>query len=182
MATLEQIQRGAAYRASSFSRGAEATEELASRLARSLRGGSRLLLSGELGAGKTCFARGFARGLGIETGVQSPSFVLEMRHPAGKRGLRFFHYDAYRLSGEEEWYALGFDEGPEPDTISLIEWPERLENALRREDILILFHGGEAFGERELELFIPPDISEEEAMKLLSVWKGGEAEYENPLA
>ncbi|MFM7050852.1 MAG: tRNA (adenosine(37)-N6)-threonylcarbamoyltransferase complex ATPase subunit type 1 TsaE [Planctomycetota bacterium] len=92
------------------------------------RGAIAVLLSGELGAGKTTFTRGLARGLGADEGaVASPTFTLRMDHAGGERPLA--HIDAWRI-GADDLDALGFDELLAGDGVIAIEWPERLAAAL----------------------------------------------------
>jgi len=101
------------------------TEALASGLAADLGPGDVLLLSGVLGAGKTCFVRGLARGLGHPDGVVlSPTFQL-VREAKGGR-LTLYHIDLYRLKGPDEAMALGLEEYFDGDGVCAVEWPERL--------------------------------------------------------
>ena len=100
------------------------TEALAEGLAASLRGGEVVLLSGELGAGKTAFVRGLARGLGVDPQeVASPTFVLLTSYPGR---LRLHHADLYRLAGDGDDRELGLEELPGPGAVLAIEWAERL--------------------------------------------------------
>jgi tRNA threonylcarbamoyladenosine biosynthesis protein TsaE len=100
------------------------TEGLAERLAASLRGGEVVLLSGELGSGKTAFVRGLARGLGVDPEeVASPTFVLLTSYPGR---LRLHHADLYRLAGNGDDRELGLEELPGPAGVLAIEWAERL--------------------------------------------------------
>jgi tRNA threonylcarbamoyladenosine biosynthesis protein TsaE len=102
----------------------EETEALAARLASGLVGGEVLLLEGELGAGKTAFVRGLARGLGArEDDVASPTFVLLTSY-AGR--LRLHHADLYRLRGDGDADDIGLLDLPGPDGVLAIEWAERL--------------------------------------------------------
>ena len=97
---------------------------MASRLARGFRGGEVVLLSGELGAGKTAFVRGLARGLGADPEeVASPTFVLLTSYPGR---LRLHHADLYRTSGRGEDRDLGLEELPGPKGVLAVEWAERL--------------------------------------------------------
>ena len=100
------------------------TEALAEGLAASLRGGEVVLLSGELGAGKTAFVRGLARGLGVDPQeVASPTFILLTSYPGR---LRLHHADLYRLAGDGDDRELGLEELPGPGAVLAIEWAERL--------------------------------------------------------
>jgi tRNA threonylcarbamoyladenosine biosynthesis protein TsaE len=107
---------------------AAAMQSLGERLSSSVRAGDVLLLSGELGAGKTTFTQGLARGLGAATPVTSPTFVLLIEHDSATPPL--LHLDAYRLED------LSYDEGREAgleeffarrDAVRLIEWPSMIE-------------------------------------------------------
>ena len=100
------------------------TESLAAELAPQLRPGDVLLLSGPLGAGKTCFTRGLARALGHEEAVLSPTFQLAREHRGGR--LDLFHVDLYRLAGPAEAQGLGLEEYFDGDGVCAVEWPERL--------------------------------------------------------
>jgi tRNA threonylcarbamoyl adenosine modification protein YjeE len=100
------------------------TEALAAELAAAFRGGEVVLLSGELGAGKTVFVRGLARGVGADPEeVASPTFVLLTRY-AGR--LTLHHADLYRLAGGGDDLELGLEELPGPRGVLAIEWAERL--------------------------------------------------------
>lgn len=88
-----------------------------------------ITLSGELGAGKTAFTKAFAKALGVETEVTSPTFVLEKIYALPKEGkfARLAHIDAYRLNDKSELAALGFDElMKDPMTLVVLEWPEKV--------------------------------------------------------
>jgi tRNA threonylcarbamoyladenosine biosynthesis protein TsaE len=128
-----------------------ATQELAAQLAAVARPGDRLALLGELGAGKTQFAKGFARGLGVAEVVNSPSFTL-MAEYAGR--LPLFHIDLYRLAGADEALAGGLLDERQADGVTLIEWAERLGEGLdpERLEIRISITGPE---ERSIELHAP---------------------------
>ena len=101
------------------------TEARAAALAAALKAGDVLLLSGPLGAGKTCFTRGLGAGLGLEPGqVLSPTFQL-VRELRGGR-LPLFHVDLYRLAGPAEVERLGLEEYFDGDGVTVVEWPDRL--------------------------------------------------------
>jgi len=104
------------------------TEGLAEALAATLGAGDVVLLSGGLGAGKTAFVRGLARGLGIDPfEVSSPTFTLVHEYGGGR--LTLYHADLYRL-GQAAVQDLGLDEMGVNDGVLAIEWPERLAHAL----------------------------------------------------
>ncbi len=113
-----------------------ATRDLASRLAAAARPGDLICLVGDLGAGKTQFAKGFAVGLGIDDVVSSPTFVL-MSEYAGR--VPMFHIDLYRLADAAEALAGGLIDERQLEGVALVEWAERLGDALPagRLDVLI---------------------------------------------
>jgi tRNA threonylcarbamoyladenosine biosynthesis protein TsaE len=117
------------------SAGPEETRRLGETLARHLQPGDVVLLSGELGAGKTVFVQGLARGLGYDGPVSSKSFVL-LGEYAGRDKL--YHADLYRLEDPEQVEELALDE-ISADGLLAIEWPERGEWALPEEDLLVRF-------------------------------------------
>jgi len=102
----------------------EETEELAAAFAASLAGGEVVLLSGELGTGKTAFVRGLARGLGVDPReVASPTFVLLASYQGR---LALHHADLYRLRGDGDEAELGLEELPGRAGVLAVEWAERL--------------------------------------------------------
>lgn len=104
----------------------EETMDIGQRLASSLEKGSLVLLYGDLGAGKSVFARGVARFFGVsESEVRSPTFTLLNIYdsPAGSVN----HFDLYRIEDSEELFQLGFDEHIEEGIVSVIEWAEKAE-------------------------------------------------------
>ena len=106
----------------------EETEALGRRLGEILIPPALLLLRGDLGAGKTCFVRGLARGLSVpaDEPVTSPTYAL-MHHYQGRHDL--YHFDLYRLSGWGDLLEIGFDEYLESGKIVVVEWSERAEGA-----------------------------------------------------
>ncbi|MGZ6273050.1 MAG: tRNA (adenosine(37)-N6)-threonylcarbamoyltransferase complex ATPase subunit type 1 TsaE [Candidatus Limnocylindrales bacterium] len=119
-------------------REAAATRELAAELAVVARPGDLISLIGELGAGKTQFAKGFGAGLGIEDTIVSPSFVL-MAEYRGR--LPMFHIDLYRVADAVEALAGGLLDERQAEGVTLIEWAERMEDALPVERLEILIEG-----------------------------------------
>jgi tRNA threonylcarbamoyladenosine biosynthesis protein TsaE len=111
-----------------------ATQALAARVAALARAGDVILLEGGLGSGKTSFARGFLRALGIDEEVPSPTFTLVQAYDTRKGPV--WHFDLYRLRQPQEALELGFEEA-HAEAILLVEWPERL-GPLRPADALTL--------------------------------------------
>lgn len=101
------------------------TEALGENFGRAAKHGWVIALSGDLGAGKTQFVRGLARGLGISARVHSPTFTLVAEYTGGR--LTLFHLDLYRLETAEEIRGAGIEEFLEPDGVAVIEWAEKLE-------------------------------------------------------
>ena len=99
----------------------EETRKIASLFSKKCECGDIVLLTGDLGAGKTVFAKGFAEGLSIEDDVVSPTFTLMNNYDN-----RLLHLDLYRLEKYEELVSIGAEEFIYSNMISLIEWPERV--------------------------------------------------------
>jgi tRNA threonylcarbamoyladenosine biosynthesis protein TsaE len=110
------------------STGPEDTRAIGEALASRLAGGDLVLLRGDLGAGKTTFAQGIGRGLGVAGVVQSPTFTLIAEYPAPVLGPtgRFVHVDLYRVEGGAGIASIGLDEYfDRDDCVTVIEWPDR---------------------------------------------------------
>ena len=101
----------------------EDTQHLGRQLAALLKRGDVVLLTGDMGAGKSEFSRGIARGLGIEGAVPSPSFTILNVYEEGR--IPLFHFDWYRIGDESELTDMGLDEYIGGDGAALIEWHER---------------------------------------------------------
>ena len=100
------------------------TEALGEKFGRAAQRGWVIALSGDLGAGKTQFVRGLARGLGCAGRVHSPTFTLVNEYGGGR--LKLFHLDLYRLETAEQILSAGIEEYLSPDGVSVIEWAERI--------------------------------------------------------
>jgi len=153
-----------------ISKSEKETLKFAESFARRLRGGEVIGLIGELGAGKTVFVKGLARGLGIKGRVQSPTFLLmkiydvkkESSRKTGRkvtlsRGLpiKFLcHVDAYRLMGADELVDVGLlDWLGRPDTVTVIEWADKVQKLLQgRKVIKINFEIGEKEEKRIIKI------------------------------
>ena len=109
-------------------RSAAETELLGARLAQRLRPGDVIALRGGLGAGKTAFTRGLARGLGIEEAVTSPTYTIVNEYPQGR--LPLFHFDMYRLRDAEELFDLGWEDYLDRGGVCAVEWSENVWEAL----------------------------------------------------
>ena len=128
------------------SAGPRATQELAEALGRLAGPGAVLVLSGPLGAGKTCFVQGLARGLGVTGVVNSPTFTIVKEY----RGrLPLFHFDLYRLEDPEELWDLGREDYLAAGGVCALEWGERAAALLPRDRLDIALQPG---GPREREI------------------------------
>jgi tRNA threonylcarbamoyladenosine biosynthesis protein TsaE len=124
--------------------GPEATERAGAELAAGLVPGAVVLVSGELGAGKTTFVRGALRALGVRGPVTSPTFVVGIGHE-GTAGLPVSHLDLYRLAGMADEDPGLLDPFFAPDAIAFVEWPGQAEGAWPPERVVArvhLAHGG----------------------------------------
>lgn len=116
------------------------TEAFACRLATECRPGSVFCLSGDLGVGKTAFARGFARGLGITEDIASPTFTLVHEYQTTVAGehVKFCHFDIYRLGSEDELWEIGWDEYDNGRNILLVEWADVLRDSMPADAVWIV--------------------------------------------
>lgn len=104
------------------------TEELGRRFASGLPGGTVVAMYGDLGAGKTAFVRGMARGMGLDCRVSSPTFTIVNEY-LGQREL--IHFDMYRLSSADELFDIGWEDYLARGGVCAVEWSENVEDALR---------------------------------------------------
>ncbi len=105
------------------SEGEDRTEAAGEAWGRALRGGEVLLLTGELGAGKTALVRGLGRGLGVVHGVKSPTFAILLSYPGR---LRLHHVDLYRVNDGADVEELGLEDLVEAGSVLVVEWGERM--------------------------------------------------------
>ena len=115
------------------------TMDFAKNLAKNIKNPKIFVLSGDLGAGKTTFSKGFASGLGVEEIITSPTFTILNEYMGS---LPLFHFDMYRLSSTDEAYALGFEEYFNPQNLPgaiLVEWAENVPGLIQKPYIKITF-------------------------------------------
>ncbi len=108
-----------------------AMQKFAAKMAKKVAPGTVLVLTGDLGAGKTTFVKGLAAGLGIEDHITSPTFLIMKSYPVPGRDLTLYHIDGYRMRDAQELLDLGFDEILQnPKAIIAFEWGERFPGIL----------------------------------------------------
>ena len=130
-----------------FSKSYIETEEIAFKLAQTLRGTEIIAMFGGLGAGKTAFTRGLARGLDVNDGVSSPTFALV--HEYGGK-FPIYHFDMYRINTFDDLYTTGFFDYMD-NGVMVIEWSENIENALP-ESCIRVYIKVISENEREIEI------------------------------
>ncbi len=137
-----------------LSRSPEETQAIGERLGARLGPGAVIACTGELGAGKTCFLQGLARGLGVTGDVTSPTFVLINQY----RGrLPVYHLDAYRTESLTELAELGIEEMLEGDGVTVVEWADKLLALLPARTIHVSIRG---LGDEPREIRIEEPVSD----------------------
>ena len=117
-----------------FTKGEAETEAAGAAFAETLQDGTVVALYGDLGAGKTAFVRGMARGMGIDARVSSPTFTIVNEYP-GKREL--YHFDMYRLSSSEELFDIGWEDYLNRGGVCAVEWSENVSDAFEGDEITV---------------------------------------------
>lgn len=130
--------------------GAEETEALGERLANIVKSGAVVAYTGDLGAGKTAFTRGLARGLGITDRVTSPTFTIVNEYEGGR--LPLFHFDMYRLGSSDELYDIGWEDYLSRGGVCAVEWSEIVEDALEGDVIRVDIRRGETDTQRQVTI------------------------------
>jgi len=130
----------------------EETEALGAALGRVLEPGTVIAYSGDLGAGKTAFTRGIARGLGILEPVTSPTYTIVNEYTAGR--LPLFHFDMYRLTSSEDLWDIGWEDYIERNGICAVEWSENVSDALENPLLLHI----EKLGDTSRRITLKGDI------------------------
>ena len=128
----------------------EETEALGEALARELKPGDVVAFTGDLGAGKTAFTRGLARGLGVADRVTSPTFTIVNEYEGGR--LPLFHFDMYRLGSSEELFDIGWEDYLSRGGVCAVEWSEIVDDALEGTPIRVEIRRGEHDGQRVITI------------------------------
>ena len=131
------------------SAGADSTQDLGRTIGEHASAGDVFLLTGELGAGKTCLTQGIALGLGVEGYVRSPTFVLMTRHQGR---LTLHHVDLYRMGSAAEAWDLGLDEQLFGEGACVIEWADRAAELFPEDCLWIHLEYGQERDSREITL------------------------------
>lgn len=118
------------------SKSEEETEQAGAELARRLPPGSVVAFYGGLGAGKTAFVRGMARGMGIDAFVSSPTFTIVNEY-TGRRSL--FHFDMYRLQSADELFDIGWEDYLGRNGVCAVEWSENVREAFEGDEYTVSF-------------------------------------------
>lgn len=113
----------------------ENTYEIGKQLAINAKAGDIFALSGDLGVGKTVFAKGFAEGLGITENISSPTFTFVLVYESGRMPL--YHFDMYRIADPEELEEIGYEDYFFGEGVCLVEWPSRVEELLPENTVKI---------------------------------------------
>ena len=108
----------------------EETEAVGAALAKNLTPGTVIAFQGDLGAGKTAFTRGLARGLGCDEPVTSPTYTIVNEYLSGR--IPLFHFDMYRLSSADDLWDIGWEDYLDRGGVCAVEWSENVEEALER--------------------------------------------------
>lgn len=126
------------------------TEKIAEMLGKNIPSNSVIAMFGDLGAGKTAFTRGFAKGMGINCDVSSPTFALVNEYHGNGKSL--YHFDMYRISGWDDLYSTGYFDYLDSGACLIIEWSENIEAILPEDCIKVTITKTENFTERKIEI------------------------------
>ncbi len=126
------------------------TEAVGASLAAKLEPGSVIAFTGDLGAGKTAFTRGLAKGLGIEERVTSPTFTIVNEYEGGR--LPLFHFDMYRLGSADELFDIGWEDYLARGGVCAVEWSENIADALEEDTIRVDIRRGEHDDQRVITI------------------------------
>ncbi|WP_291257538.1 tRNA (adenosine(37)-N6)-threonylcarbamoyltransferase complex ATPase subunit type 1 TsaE [Flavonifractor sp.] len=128
----------------------EETEDIGARLAEQLEPGAVVAFTGDLGAGKTAFTRGLARGLGIPDRITSPTFTIVNEYEGGR--LPLFHFDMYRLGSADELFDIGWEDYLCRGGVCAVEWSENIADALEEDAVRVDIRRGASDQERVITI------------------------------
>jgi tRNA threonylcarbamoyladenosine biosynthesis protein TsaE len=131
------------------------TIDAGERFAASLAPGDVVALIGDLGSGKTRFAKGISRGLGVKDHVTSPTFTILHEYTGGR--LMVYHFDFYRMKSVRELDEFGFDEYIDGDGVCLLEWADMIEERLPARRFEVRCALGETETQRTITIVTPPE-------------------------
>ena len=127
----------------------EETERVGAALGKILNPGTVLAYRGDLGAGKTAFTRGLARGLGYAEPVTSPTYTIVNEYLGGR--LPLFHFDMYRLASSDDLWDIGWEDYLDRNGIAAVEWSENISDALEDAIVITIHKTGETSRRIEIE-------------------------------
>ena len=127
----------------------EETEKVGAALGKILNPGTVLAYRGDLGAGKTAFTRGLARGLGYAEPVTSPTYTIVNEYLGGR--LPLFHFDMYRLASSDDLWDIGWEDYLDRNGVCAVEWSENVEDALEGAILITIHKTGETSRRIEIE-------------------------------
>ena len=136
--------------------GEKDTYELAAQLAAAAKKGDIIALTGDLGAGKTAFTKGFAKGLGIKEPITSPTYTFVQIYESGR--LPLYHFDVYRIGDISEMDEIGYEDYFYGDGVSVMEWADLVEPILPEETVRISITKDPAKGPDYRKITIDKDI------------------------
>lgn len=138
-----------------ISQSCEETEKIAYNFALTLSGGEIITLDGDLGAGKTAFVRGLAKGLGVTDIVCSPTFTIVNEYRHGN--IPLFHFDVYRIETSDEMYDIGWEDYISQNAVVVVEWARNISDIFENGVISIKISKNPDKGEDYREIFIEGD-------------------------
>ena len=146
----------------------EETKKIATTLASKLKTGDIVVLSGDLGSGKTKFTEGFLSFWNLQDEISSPTFTIVNEYDSGR--LKLNHFDVYRVSDPDEIYAIGFDDYIFSDAVSIIEWANYIEDILPKEYLHIHIEKNLDNGENFRTITLTPYGERYNYIKELKIW------------
>ena len=139
-----------------ISKGEKETEALGARLGELVSPGAVIAYTGDLGAGKTAFTRGLARGLGVTDRVTSPTFTIVNEYEGERMPL--FHFDMYRLGSSDELFDIGWEDYIARGGVCAVEWSENVDDALEEDTIRVDIRRGDNDSQRRITVTNGPEL------------------------